>query len=88
MRIAKGVRGDKIGKTKVFRRILFRFYHLYDKCNRVTQKGLAFEMPEPCALKGAGTVLRGLGDGNIPRLPDPLKYLIKIKTLNYSLSRI
>ncbi len=27
-------------------------------------------MLEPCALKGARTVLRGLGDGNIPWLLD------------------
>jgi len=27
-------------------------------------------MLEPYALKGARTVLRGLGDGDIPRLPD------------------
>ena len=40
--------------------------------NRAAPKGLAFGMLEPCALKGACTVLRGLGDGNIPWLLDPL----------------
>ncbi len=41
-----------------------------DNCNRVSLQGMAFEMLEPCALKGASTVLRGLGTGNSPRLPD------------------
>ena len=39
--------------------------------NRVAPKGLAFGMLEPCAFNGARTVLRGLGDGNIPWLLDP-----------------
>jgi len=43
--------------------------------------GSAFEMPEPCALKGAGTVLRGLGDGNIPRLPDWLPNMNIVKNI-------
>ncbi len=34
--------------------------------NRVAPKGLAFGMLEPCAFNGARTVLRGLGDGDIP----------------------
>ena len=33
-------------------------------------KGMAIEMLEPCAMKVACTVLRGLGAGNGPRLPD------------------
>ena len=38
--------------------------------SRVFLKGMAFEMLEPCAMKVACTVLRGLGAGNGPRLPD------------------
>ena len=57
-------------RQKVFRWILIRFYHFNDNCNRVSLQGMAFEMLEPCALKGASTVLRGLGTGNSPRLPD------------------
>jgi hypothetical protein len=34
-------------------------------------KGWPFEMLEPCAVKVASTVLRGLGAGNSPRLLDP-----------------
>ena len=30
---------------------------------------------EPCALKGARTVLRGRGSGNIPSLPDNVGYV-------------
>ncbi|SEI26987.1 Helix-turn-helix domain of transposase family ISL3 [Paraburkholderia hospita] len=37
-------------------------------CSRVSKD--AFEWLEPCALKGARTVLRGLGAGNRVRLPD------------------
>ena len=44
-----------------------------DNCNRVSLQGIAFEMLEPCALKDASTVLRGLGTGNSPRLPDFFK---------------
>jgi len=43
---------------------------IIDKCSRVFRQGIAFEMPEPCALKGASTVLRELGAGNSPRLLD------------------
>ncbi len=46
-----------------------RSYH-FGKSSRVFQKETAFEMLEPCALKGACTVLRGLGAGNSPRLLD------------------
>jgi hypothetical protein len=38
--------------------------------SRVFPEGMAFEMLEPCAAKGACAVLRGLGVGNNPRLPD------------------
>jgi hypothetical protein len=38
--------------------------------NRVCRQEMAFEMLEPYASKGTRTVLRELGDGNIPRLPD------------------
>ena len=40
---------------------------------------MALEMLEPCAGKLARTVLRGLGAGNSPRLPD---FLIKVCKLN------
>ena len=33
----------------------------------------AFEMLEPCALRGARTVLRGLGASNGSRLPDHVR---------------
>jgi len=32
---------------------------------------MPFQRPEPCEGKLSGTVLRGLGAGNSPRLPDP-----------------
>ena len=35
---------------------------------------------EPCALKGARTVLRGAGTGDRLRLPDNFKSLIKEET--------
>ena len=38
--------------------------------NRAVPQGLPLEMLEPCAAKVACTVLRGLGAGNSPRLPD------------------
>ena len=38
----------------------------------------AFERLEPCALKGASTVLRGLGTGNRARLPDTRGYCKQI----------
>ena len=41
-----------------------------------SRKELPFEMLEPCAVKVARTVLRGLGTGNSPRLPDPSSYSI------------
>lgn len=37
-----------------------------------------FERLEPCAPKGACTVLRGLGAGNRVRLPDTLGRSIKL----------
>jgi hypothetical protein len=50
---------------------------LQGKCSRVLQQGRAFEILEPYALKGARTVLRGLGASDGPWLPDP-KYLGKL----------
>ena len=42
----------------------------FGKNSRVFLQETAFEMLEPCASKGARTVLRGLGDGDIPWLLD------------------
>jgi hypothetical protein len=44
-----------------------------DTNSRVFPEGMALEMLEPCAGKLARTVLRGLGAGNSPRLPDGTK---------------
>ena len=46
----------------------------YREVDVITSAGPArglFEMLEPCAVKVARTVLRGLGGSNAARLPDP-----------------
>ncbi len=61
---------DDLGRQEAIRQLLFILTIYHGDSNRVFRQEMAFEMPEPYALKGACTVLRGLGDGNIPRLPD------------------
>ena len=53
--------------------------------SRVFPKGMAFEMLEPCAAKVACEVLRGLGVGNNPRLPDSSVFSVYHKHLTNSL---
>jgi len=39
---------------------------------RASPQEMPLQRPEPCEGKLSRTVLRGLGTGNSPRLPDPL----------------
>jgi hypothetical protein len=70
MRIAKVVRTGRVGEAGSDPIALVHSHFNFGESSRVFPSEMAFEMLEPYALKGARTVLRGLGDGDIPRLPD------------------
>ena len=70
MRIAKVVRTGRVGEAGSDPIALVHSHFNFGESSRVFPSEMAFEMLEPYALKGARTVLRGLGDGAIPRLPD------------------
>ena len=73
MRIAKVGRTGRLGEAGSEPMTFVHSYHLlYGESNRVSRIETAFEMLEPCASKGASTVLRELGAGNRPRLLDLL----------------
>ena len=48
----------------------------------------AFEGLEPCDGKLSRTVLRGLGVGNNPRLPDMFSYIFQYSTFNHIMLRV
>jgi len=50
--------------------VVYRKGYIILRIAGYSQKEWPFEMLEPCAVKVACTVLRGLGAGNSPRLPD------------------
>ena len=56
--------------NRFVKRLQMRIAKAVENNNRAVRKGLAFEMLEPYDGKLSRTVLRGLGAGNGPRLPD------------------
>ena len=66
----KEVSVETFCSTGVFSINTSAFIKALTRATGCSRKESPFEMLEPCALKGASTVLRGLGAGNSPRLPD------------------
>ena len=69
--------GQSFKNLLIFPNIVLAFGISYmmslNRSSRVSPQGTAFEMLEPCEVKVSRTVLRGLGAGNSPRLPGPIK---------------